>query len=206
VTIAAGGRRAPSRRRRELLDLAARLFAERGYQATSMRDIAEAADIQAGSLYHHFASKEAMVAEIVRAFMDDMTTRYRAAVAEAASPREALRDLVRIGFGSLEDHRLPIAILQNEYAHLRRLPGLAFLRRAENELGDIWVDVLRAGVRGGDFRRDLDPRLAHRFVRDAVWTAVRWYRPGSRFTLGQIADAYVDMLFGGLTPRQDRDR
>ena len=130
-----------------------------------------------------------------------MTGRYRDACAAAATPRDALRDLIRLGFESLEDHHLAIAILQNDHAHLRHLPSLAFLRRMESEAGDIWVETLRAGIRSGDFRRDLDPRLAHRFIRDAVWTAVRWYRPGSKFTLRQIADAYVDMLFGGLTPR-----
>ena len=64
-------------RRAELLAIAARLFAERGLRATTVRDIADSAGILSGSLYHHFDSKETMVDAILRGFLDTLFGRYR---------------------------------------------------------------------------------------------------------------------------------
>ena len=70
---------APSRRD-ELLSLAAAMFAERGLRATTVRDIADAAGILSGSLYHHFDSKEAIVDELLRDFLEGLFTRDRKSV------------------------------------------------------------------------------------------------------------------------------
>ena len=67
----------PATRREELLELAAAMFAERGLRATTVRDIADAAGILSGSLYHHFSSKEEMVDEVLRSFLDWLFDRYQ---------------------------------------------------------------------------------------------------------------------------------
>ena len=64
-------------RRDDLLQLAAEMIAERGLKATTVRDIADAAGILSGSLYHHFSSKEEMVDELLRGFLDWVFARYR---------------------------------------------------------------------------------------------------------------------------------
>src|ERR1051325_8938666 len=73
-------------RRAELLAIAAGLFAERGYKNTTVRDIADAAGILSGSLYHHFDSKETMADEILRTFLDDLFRDYRAIVERESDP------------------------------------------------------------------------------------------------------------------------
>ena len=78
-----------SERRAELLELAARMFAERGFRATTVRDIADAAGILSGSLYHHFDSKESMVDEILTGFLDELFGRYREIVAAGLPPLTA---------------------------------------------------------------------------------------------------------------------
>ncbi len=69
--------RTPISRRDELLVVASGLFAERGLRTTTVRDIADAADILSGSLYHHFDSKETMVDEILRSFLDSLFESYQ---------------------------------------------------------------------------------------------------------------------------------
>ena len=81
---------APSRRD-ELLDLAATMFAERGLRATTVRDIADSAGILSGSLYHHFKSKEQMVEEVLRDFLDWLFGRYREIVETEADPLRRVR-------------------------------------------------------------------------------------------------------------------
>jgi AcrR family transcriptional regulator len=77
-------------RRDELLELAATMFAERGLRATTVRDIADSAGILSGSLYHHFKSKEQMVEEVLREFLDWLFGRYQEIVDKhAESPKIA---------------------------------------------------------------------------------------------------------------------
>jgi len=71
-------------RRDELLELAAMMFAERGLRATTVRDIADSAGILSGSLYHHFKSKEQMVEEVLRDFLDWLFSRYQEIAATIA--------------------------------------------------------------------------------------------------------------------------
>src|SRR5213082_3514357 len=115
-------------RRDELLALAARLFAERGYVSTTVRDIADAAGILSGSLYHHFDSKESMVEALLRDFLDRIDARYHAIIARDGDPVDALRALVRAAFGALATDHAAVAVMLNEYNMLVRYPRFAFLR------------------------------------------------------------------------------
>src|SRR6058998_3112605 len=90
---------APSTDRRgELLDIAARLFAERGLRATTVRDIADSAGILSGSLYHHFASKEEMVDEVLRGFLDWLFESYQRIIDTQPNPMERLKGLFMASF------------------------------------------------------------------------------------------------------------
>ncbi len=105
-------------RRAELLHLAADLFASRGVRATTVRDIADAAGILSGSLYHHFDSKESMVDEILRGFLDDLFDRYRKIVAAGLDPRATLEALVTTSYESIDRSHAAVAIYQDEAKHL----------------------------------------------------------------------------------------
>src|SRR5437764_8236716 len=95
-------RGADSERRAELLEVAAEMFADRGFRATTVRDIADAAGILSGSLYHHFDSKESMVDEILRNFLDELFGRYREIVTAGGDPRDMLEAVVVASFESID--------------------------------------------------------------------------------------------------------
>lgn len=185
-------------RREELLALAAGLFAERGLRATTVRDIADAAGILSGSLYHHFSSKEAIVDEILRGFLDALFGEYRRIVDAGLGPRETLEALVRASFEAIHDHRDEVAIYQDEVKHLRGLTRFDYLGERNTEFRDMWTHVLRRGMESGEFRSDLDPKLTYRFLRDTVWVAVRWYRPEDANDHAVIADQYLHIVLDGL--------
>ncbi|WP_407335660.1 TetR/AcrR family transcriptional regulator [Dietzia kunjamensis] len=185
-------------RREELLSIAAALFAERGLRATTVRDIADAAGILSGSLYHHFSSKEAIVDEILRGFLDALFGEYRRIVEAGLGPRETLEQLVRASFEAIHRDRDEVAIYQDELKHLRGNPRFDYLRERNTEFREMWTDVLTRGMESGDFRGDLDVRLTYRFLRDTVWVAVRWYRPDDENDHAAIADQYLNIVLDGL--------
>ena len=101
----AGGGGAAGQRRADVVQLAGELFAQKGFRATTVREIAEAAGILSGSLYHHFDSKESIGDEILSGFINDVLADYRAAVSSAGSPREVLEQIVRSTSRTLARHR-----------------------------------------------------------------------------------------------------
>ncbi|SES23916.1 transcriptional regulator, TetR family [Lentzea xinjiangensis] len=187
-----------SSRRQELLALAARMFAERGYGQTTVRDIADAAGILSGSLYHHFDSKESMVDEILRTFLDELFTRYREIVDAGLGPRRALKALVVASFEAIDTRHAAVAIYQNESKHLMPLERFSYLEDRNVEFRKLWTVLLEDGMSAGVFRADLDVDLAYRFIRDTVWVAVRWYRPDGGLSAEAVAGQYLAILLDGI--------
>lgn len=197
-TRANGTKPSTSERRQALVDIAAELFAERGFQATTVREIGEAAGVLSGSLYHHFDSKETIADEILSTYLDGIVQTYKEIIAANPNPGDALRELVRSAFASLEPHRAAITILQNERSYLADLPRFAYLTKMENEVRRLWVKVLETGISDGVFRDDIDPKLAYKFLRDSIWVAVRWFTPSGRLSVHQLADQYLKLMMEGL--------
>ncbi|MFG1796951.1 TetR/AcrR family transcriptional regulator [Nocardia altamirensis] len=188
-----------SARRNELLTLAAQLFAERGLRATTVRDIADAAGILSGSLYHHFDSKESMVDEILRGFLDDLFGHYREIVAAGLSSRDTLEALVLASYQSFDRHHAAVAIYQAEAKRLRTAERFTYIAEYNREFRELWHRVLTNGVQDGSFRPEIDVELAYRFLRDTVWVAVRWYQPGGPITVDNLAKQYLTIVLDGLT-------
>jgi AcrR family transcriptional regulator len=191
-------------RRDELLQLAAELFAKQGLRATTVRDIADGAGILSGSLYHHFRSKETMVDEILRGFLDELFDGYRAIVAAGLDSRSTLEALVLRSFEAIHHRHAAVAIYQDEAKHLIKLPQFGYIALRNTEFRELWVGVLQRGVADDSFRADLDLEVAYRFMRDTVWVAVRWYRPGGTLTADQVARQYLTIVLDGISAPAQR--
>ncbi|CAJ1579279.1 TetR family transcriptional regulator KstR2 [[Mycobacterium] wendilense] len=189
----------PASRRDELLALAATMMAERGLKATTVRDIADAAGILSGSLYHHFASKEEMVDEVLRGFLDWLFGRYREIIDTQPNPLERLKGLFLASFEAIEHRHAQVVIYQDEAKRLSAQPRFSYVDERNREQRKMWLDVLNQGVREGYFRPDLDVDLVYRFIRDTTWVSVRWYQPGGELTAAQVGAQYLAIVLGGIT-------
>ncbi|CAM3553569.1 TetR/AcrR family transcriptional regulator [Tsukamurella ocularis] len=188
----------PSARRAEVLALSAKLFAENGYRATTVRDIADAAGILSGSLYHHFDSKETMLDEVLRDFLDRLFGEYRAVLAAADAPREQLRGCVIASFAAIDARPDAVAIYQAEARGLAQQERFAYIADFLQEFRSMWRGIITRGIESGDFRADLDVDVTYRFLRDTVWVAVRWYRPGGQLPVETVAEQYLTILEHGI--------
>ncbi|OLP02752.1 TetR family transcriptional regulator [Mycolicibacterium porcinum] len=189
----------PASRRDELLDLAATMFAERGLKATTVRDIADSAGILSGSLYHHFKSKEQMVEEVLKDFLDWLFARYEDILDRETSPLGRLTGLFMTSFEAIEHRHAQVVIYQDEAKRLSSQPQFAFVDERNREQRKMWVDILHEGVADGSFRPDLDVDLVYRFIRDTTWVSVRWYQPGGPLTAEQVGRQYLAVVLGGIT-------
>ncbi len=190
-------------RRDELLELAATMFAERGLRATTVRDIADSAGILSGSLYHHFKSKEQMVEEVLRDFLEWLFARYERIIDTEPDPLARVQALFMVSFEAIEHRHAQVVIYQDEAKRLSSLPQFGFVEARNREQRKMWVDVLKQGIDDGCFRPDLDVDLVYRFIRDTTWVSVRWYQPGGPLTAEEVGRQYLAIVLGGLTTEGD---
>ena len=193
----------PASRRDELLELAAVMFAERGLRATTVRDIADSAGILSGSLYHHFSSKEEMVDELLRGFLDWLFERYQQIVATEPNPLERLKGLFLASFEAIEHRHAQVVIYQDEAKRLSSHERFSYVDERNKEQRKMWVDVLNQGIEEGHFRPDIDVDLVYRFIRDTTWVSVRWYQPGGPLTAEQVGRQYLAIVLGGIAREED---
>jgi AcrR family transcriptional regulator len=181
-----------------VVQLAGELFAQKGYRATTVREIADAAGILSGSLYHHFDSKESIGDEILSGFINDVLADYQVATNSGGSPRAVLEQIVRSTSHTLARHRPALAMLQNDWSYFSGQARFGYLRKAVGEIEQAWVTQLERGKAEGVFRADLDARLTYRLLRDVLWIPSQW-RLAEGYTTDQVADALLRLVFDGIT-------
>jgi AcrR family transcriptional regulator len=178
-----------------LLDVAVGVFNERGYDGTSMGDLAAALGISKSSIYHHVAGKSALL-ELA---LDRALTALFAVLEEPASVRGPARQrLEHVLRRSVEvlDAELPFVTL------LLRVRGnseveLAALDR-RREFDRRVAALVDEAVAEGALRRDLDPALVTKLVFGTVNSLVEWYRPDRGSSVDEVADTLVTLVLRGL--------
>ena len=193
----------PATRREELLELAAGMFAERGLRATTVRDIADAAGILSGSLYHHFKSKEEMVDEVLRTFLDWLFDRYQHIIDTEPNPLARLKGLFMASFDAIEHHHAEVVIYQDEAKRLSSHQRFGYIDDLNRRQRKMWVYLLRQGIEQGYFQPDIDVDLVYRFIRDTTWVSVRWYQPGGPLTAEQVGRQYLAIVLDGIATEKE---
>lgn len=182
------------RRQQGLVDAAAELFGARGFQATSMADLAEATDLTVGGLYHYVGSKDELLFRICHGLMEPLLGHARAIAADATlTPAAQLRALLREWVGHVADRRHSMLVFQQERHVIEREPRWREIRRARKEFERILDDVLARGEEAGDLAFD-DRSLALLALLGMVNHLPQWYRPRGRLTPAEIADGYWALL------------
>lgn len=183
-------------RREELLNIAATVFAEKGFQGSTVREIADKAGILSGSLYHHFKSKEEMAAEVTRRYWDDLELANQAAVQSSDNPAEQLRALVHTSVRMSLRRRDEVRILHQDWHYIQAFGNFDARFR---EVQQTWHEVIDAGVRNGDFRRDLNQGMVYLTIMGALAWFPRWYREEGPLQPERIAEMQADLFLEGLT-------
>lgn len=190
--VASGQVTAPESARGKLLQMAAHLFRSKGFDRTTVRDLAGAVGIQSGSIFHHFKSKD----EILRSVMEE-TIRYntalmRDALGQAASTRERMLALIRCELQSIMGGTgEAMAVLVYEWRSLSD-DGQQFILALRDEYEQIWLDVLEEARVQGEFSGD--PFIIRRFLTGALSWTNTWFRSEGPMSLDQLAEQALTLV------------
>jgi|TARA_R100000935_G_C2767880_1_gene136422 AcrR family transcriptional regulator len=185
----------PAGARGRLLHEAAKLFRDKGYERTTVRDLAAAVGIQSGSLFHHFRTKE----EILKAVMVETirlnTALMQAAVDAASTHRDKLQALIRAELESINGQTgEAMAVLVFEWRSLSE-ESQAYVLELRDIYEQLWLDVLETLRQDGVLAAD--PFVVRRMLTGALSWTVTWYRPDGGLTLDDLTAQVVAMM--GLT-------
>jgi len=181
-------RQKPNTKRPEIVQVATSLFAARGIDGVSMRDIANAAGVREAAIYRHFASKEELTRDIFLSWYGWYCTELQQIVNGSASTLDQLREIVRHEFSAATDHSHAfVYFCENEARFVHDLPtGVLSARR-------IFTAFIKAGQARGDLRM-ANPELLADMVSGALCTvALTWLHTGRR---KKLETQYAEVVEG----------
>ena len=195
-----GGVKLPSNRYREILEIAARIICEKGYEGASMQQIAHACGLTKAGLYHHIRSKQHLLVEIMHYGMDIFEEQVLSQVEPITDPLERLRTaMAKNVLMVTRDRTKEITIILHEHATLtgeelarintRKKRYVRFLERSFSE-----------AIATGQIRR-VDPKVATFAFLGAVNWIYKWFQPDGHIPEAQLVSGMQDVFFGGLEPR-----
>jgi AcrR family transcriptional regulator len=189
--------------KKELFRVAARLFKEKGYRATSMQDIASQLGIQKPSLYYYISSKEDLLKEIAWVTMKMLIDAIEKIAFSPLSPREKIEKIieshVKLICENLDLFTVSLREINPINAETFWSDVVALRDRYENYVRSI----IRVGKESGDFKRDMDEKLAGFALLGALNWTIRWYSPQGEKSPEEIANAWKKIFMDGFLAEKE---
>lgn len=190
----------PANRKEQIVHIAAELFSQKGYPATSMRDIAEKMEMEAASLYNHIASKE----EILHSICFSMADRFISAIDEVNdiyfNGEEKLRLAVKNHVQILTDKLPEAQVFLREWRHLNEENLAQFISLRDRYEKGIET-ILQTGIDENVFQ-EIDKKFATLNILSSVNWIVEWYNPKGKMNAAEVADKLCAFMLTGLTKKQ----
>ena len=182
----------PDSARGKLLQTAAHLFRNKGFERTTVRDLASAVGIQSGSIFHHFKSKDEILCAVMEQTLIYNTALLRASLAGVGTVRERLLALIRCELQSIMGGTgEAMAVLVFEWRSLSP-QGQAQVLALRNIYEQLWFEVLGEAKAAGLIKGDIS--LTRRFLTGALSWTTTWFKPQGNLSLDEIAEQAMLLL------------
>jgi AcrR family transcriptional regulator len=183
-------------RKADIRRTAKKLFKEKGYAATSMRDLAKEVGIEAASLYNHLSSKEELLHEMCFDIAEQFFQAYKTAVAEEKNPSKKLKAAIKAHIGVIANNLDASTVFFHEWIFLKE-PELGKFKklRYEYELG--FRELIQKGISEKDFK-EVNVKLAVFTIISALNATYDLYKSSEKLTQEEIAESISNLLLKGL--------
>ncbi|SAI22026.1 TetR family transcriptional regulator [Bordetella ansorpii] len=184
--------------RERILAAAASLFAQSGYENSSIADLAGQLGVSKAAIYHYYPTKQDIYDAIILATIEGLSQAVRSAVAQAEPGLPKLRAFMQAHAGFFERHHAQFVTMLIGYSGMA-LPERADAARLRDGYEALLREVLAEGVAQGHLRA-VDVAATGRAVLSMLNWMVRWYKPGQGDSAQRIAEGYFDLITNGLRP------
>ena len=183
-------------KRELILTEAAKLFKDRGYGGTSMRDLAGQVGMEAASMYNHIKSKDELLDSICFRISDTYISQLAAIEATDSSYRDKIKALVRLHIQLMVEDGAAVSVANHDWKYLPE-PRLTEFKQARKSYERGFAALIEAGIAAGEFR-PVNASVALFTVLSAVRWVELWYRPGRGLSAKELENNIITVLLGGL--------
>lgn len=185
-----------NKRKQEILTIAARIFRQKGYNATSMNDLANECGLFKGSLYHYFKNKGEILQEVIQSYFEYLLLYLEPINSSKAMPTEKLRMSLEIQMRAIEANRDAVSVALREDRAVEDPYREAYIAQ-RNRLEDHLAGILEEGIEKGVFRK-VDISLTTKAILGMCNWATVWYSPSGRLSSKAIAEHFADLAISSL--------
>jgi AcrR family transcriptional regulator len=185
-------------RRKEIIQAAAKVFREKGFDAATLNDIAKKLKTDRTSLYYYAGSKEDLLQEIVRQVLDENVAAAEGVLAGGGTPTEKIQKLVEHMIISFDKNPMMFVFVEDMARIARQRTDWARdVLQKTKRFESIIVEILNDGRADGSFRADLPNQISAMALFGMINWTHRWYKPGSAKTAKEIADTFCALFLDG---------
>lgn len=182
--------------RENILAAAVQLFAEYGYHAAPLRDIARIAGIQAASIYHHYPSKQSLLVEIMETYMQRLNSKLERILRKYDDPQQRLHEAIANHIRLHTTYKAEFFIIDTEIRALEDGPR-QYIVSLRDRYEALLQELLRNGMERGAFRQ-CDVKVTSYAIIAMCTEVASWFRPGGRLSVQQVIDIYSQLITQGL--------
>ena len=191
-------------RKEQIVDRAAKLFKQKGFAATSMRDLAAELGIEAASIYYHFKSKEELLEKVCFDMADKFITNAREVNDIYFNAEEKLRMAIKLHVQTITENQNQSSVFLSEWRNLSE-PKLWLFRQLRQQYENQFTIILADGEKE-DIFDDVDKKFAVLSILSTINFINEWYKPDGRMNASEIAEKLSNFIMGGLRKRLGTDR
>lgn len=181
----------------EIISVAARLFKEKGYRATTLEDIAVAVGMLKGSLYYYIRSKEELLYLVVRDPIRQAYNKLEEIVNAEAPVRTKIAQAIANHMTLFHQHYPHIAVYLHDYHHLmEKLQDNVI--ETPRHYQRLWAALVQQGIDSGELRQDLDVKVAAYAILGMCNWVYRWYKPNGKLPAEEVATVFTKLVLEGL--------
>ena len=181
----------------DVLSNAARLFREKGFERTSLKEIAEACNMLPGSLYYRYSTKEALLVELMRRGVDLVTAEVESAYASSDDPVERLRLCINAHLRALLVDSDAVYVLLFEWRALGPEAREEIIE-LRDQYESLWAEILETMIEQGVIRKNVDGRLLRLIGLGALNWVATWFDPNGAHSLDAIGDLIWQIAMDGV--------
>jgi AcrR family transcriptional regulator len=183
-------------RRSQMLQVARKLFSEKGYHATTIRDIADQTGVLSGSLYAHIRTKEDLLFEITCDVADQFVTMLKAITSSHLSATAKFRRALTAHIAIVAEHIDAATVFSHEWKALSEARKQV-IKSKRDAYEQMWAEILQEGAARGEFRQT-DLRFARMTVLSVANWLYQWYDPHGELSVDEVAQRLADNLLLGI--------
>ncbi len=185
-------------REKQILDAAAKVFREKGYQRATIEDVAKEVGILKGSLYYYIKNKSELLFKVGIVPLKTTTEELKRIVSSDKNAYEKLEAAITGRIRAFDNHRTEMTVFFQEKFEELPEEEREFLREGQREDERLWTRILKEGIDKGEFRQDLDVKIVTKAIMGICHWLYKWYRDDGRLRAQEIAKIFMDLVLKGI--------